>query len=289
MAKKIKLLALGNYREHNNTWTNEIRYGLIGIEIIRGGFIQAHTVGAELYLSEASSADIIVLDIRYIWGRGKDFTTESAISLLQKIKGDSELSKIPIALISDDEIPDIEQLRSQMPKNYNRKDNSLKGSNERERLADLVGKICAENLNKSIDRNFEVPGRRIFLSHSWKDKGFARKLAKDLTISGAIVWIDEAEIKLGDSLIYKISKALDYVDYCAVLISKNSIDSSWVQKELEIAMTIEFEKKDTVVLPLILDDCTIPNFLKGKMYADMSTPAKYEKGLNLLKARMLLA
>jgi hypothetical protein len=39
----------------------------------------------------------------------------------------------------------------------------------------------------------------IFLSHAFEDKQFARKLAKDLRQAGHIVWIDEAEIKVGDS------------------------------------------------------------------------------------------
>ena len=41
----------------------------------------------------------------------------------------------------------------------------------------------------------------IFLSHNSKDKHFVRKLANDLRRQGFYVWVDEAEIKLGDSLI----------------------------------------------------------------------------------------
>lgn len=37
----------------------------------------------------------------------------------------------------------------------------------------------------------------VFLSHSHRDKVFARKLANDLRISKIRVWIDEAEIKIG--------------------------------------------------------------------------------------------
>jgi len=34
---------------------------------------------------------------------------------------------------------------------------------------------------------------KVFLSHSWKDKAFARKLAEQLRLNGVEVWIDEAE------------------------------------------------------------------------------------------------
>jgi len=45
----------------------------------------------------------------------------------------------------------------------------------------------------------------VFLSHSHKDKPFARKLAVDLRHAGHIVWIDEAEILVGDLYPYPFS------------------------------------------------------------------------------------
>ena len=44
----------------------------------------------------------------------------------------------------------------------------------------------------------------IFLSHNSVDKPFVRKLANDLRRRGHYAWVDEAEIKVGDSLIDKI-------------------------------------------------------------------------------------
>jgi len=44
------------------------------------------------------------------------------------------------------------------------------------------------------------------------------RLASDLKASGAAAWIDEAEINVGDSLIDKISKTIDRVDYLAAVL-----------------------------------------------------------------------
>lgn len=41
----------------------------------------------------------------------------------------------------------------------------------------------------------------IFLSHNTKDKPFVKKLARDLGNHDVRYWLDEAEIKIGDSLI----------------------------------------------------------------------------------------
>ena len=44
----------------------------------------------------------------------------------------------------------------------------------------------------------------VFLSHNSADKPFVRKLALDLEKAGVRCWLDEAEIKVGDSLLDKI-------------------------------------------------------------------------------------
>lgn len=124
---------------------------------------------------------------------------------------------------------------------------------------------------------------RVFLSHSNKDKSFVRKLAADLRANGHTVWIDEAEINVGDSLIGKIRDGLDNVDYVAAVLSKNSIESEWVKKELEIASNREIEEKRVIVLPLLIDKVELPGFLKGKFYADFTDPDKYDEMLELLR------
>ena len=61
-------------------------------------------------------------------------------------------------------------------------------------------------------------GPSVFISYSHANKAFAMRLASDLKASGAAAWIDEAEINVGDSLIDKISKTIDRVDYLAAVL-----------------------------------------------------------------------
>ncbi|ESX83425.1 toll/interleukin-1 receptor domain-containing protein [Mesorhizobium sp. LSHC412B00] len=117
----------------------------------------------------------------------------------------------------------------------------------------------------------------IFLSHSHADKPFARKLAANLRSNGHSVWIDEAEINIGDSLIGKIREGLDKVDYVCALLSKSSIDSQWVQKELDIASNREIDEKRVMVLPLLISDVELPGFLRGKFYGDFRDEGRYEE------------
>lgn len=113
------------------------------------------------------------------------------------------------------------------------------------------------------------------MSHSSKDKTFARRLGNDLRQYGAKVWIDEAEIKVGDSLIEKISEGLSETEYLIVLLSKESCKSEWVKREVNIAITKEIHGKKVVVLPCLIEECEIPLFLIDKKYADFTNSSKY--------------
>jgi hypothetical protein len=117
--------------------------------------------------------------------------------------------------------------------------------------------------------------KRIFISYSSDDARVAMRLESALATLGLSVWIDRKELNIGDSLMQAIQDAIDNVDYVVALLSKSSVASSWVQKELEIAMNREIAGRKTVVLPVILDDCIVPGFLRGKIYRNFFAPRRY--------------
>lgn len=116
----------------------------------------------------------------------------------------------------------------------------------------------------------------VFLSHSSKDKAFTRKLAERLIQSGVKVWLDEAELNIGDSLLMRISTAIENTDFVAVVLSHSSVQSSWVQSELQMAMTRELADSKVRVLPIVIEPCEIPMFLRDKLYADFSKPDDFD-------------
>ncbi len=122
----------------------------------------------------------------------------------------------------------------------------------------------------------------VFLSHNSRDKAFARKLASMLEDNGVNVWIDEAELKVGDSLIQKIGSAIEETDFVAVVLSPNSVDSTWVKKELAIAMERELSERKVTVLPILKEPCDIPPFLKDKIYANFTRQDLFETSFSKL-------
>ena len=124
----------------------------------------------------------------------------------------------------------------------------------------------------------------VFLSHTSSDKAFVNRLAIDLRGKNVPVWFDKWELKVGDSLSTKISEGINNSGWLAVVLSKKSVESAWVQKELNAALARELRKKEVFVLPIIIDDCDVPIFLQDKVYADFRH--SYNEGLDSLLNRI---
>lgn len=108
----------------------------------------------------------------------------------------------------------------------------------------------------------------VFLSHSSKDKDKARRIAENLARYDIKVWFDEWEIKVGESITQKIEKGLQDADFVAVLLTKHSVSSRWVEKEWQGKIGEEAESGKVIILPLRAEICSIPYLLKDKRYAD---------------------
>lgn len=126
----------------------------------------------------------------------------------------------------------------------------------------------------------------IFLSHSSKDKPFARRLTASLRARGLNVWLDAAEMLPGDSLVGKIEAAVGHVDYLGVVLSCNSVVSPWVLKEVRVALQQEISGKKIVVIPFLYTDCDIPVFLVDKIYADFRNPENYDNAVDAIIQRV---
>lgn len=120
----------------------------------------------------------------------------------------------------------------------------------------------------------------IFISYSHKDKDFVDKLGLKLVEKRIKVFIDRWEMKLGDSITNKIQDAITDASFLMVILSKNSIASDWCKREITTGLMLELDKRRIVVLPILIEDCEIPLFLRDKFYADFRT--SFNNGLSTI-------
>jgi hypothetical protein len=126
----------------------------------------------------------------------------------------------------------------------------------------------------------------IFMSYSHHDRDFATRLAAQLVKQRARVWIDAWELHVGDSIVDRVQAALSGANALLVVLSRASVESQWCKKELSSGLLRELEEKRVVVLPVLLEDCEIPLFLRGKLYADFRTD--FDAGLKAVMEAVAL-
>src|SRR5258708_32744647 len=90
----------------------------------------------------------------------------------------------------------------------------------------------------------------VFISHAGEDKAeVARPLAETLKTAGLRVWLDENELRLGDSLRGKIDHGLAHSLFGVVILSPSFFAKHWPQQELNGLAALESSSRK-VLLPV---------------------------------------
>jgi hypothetical protein len=91
----------------------------------------------------------------------------------------------------------------------------------------------------------------VFISHAAEDKEeVVRPLAQALRERGLVVWYDELELKIGDSLRRKIDAGLLASRFGVVVLSPAFFAKGWPQYELDGLVTREVTGGQPIILPV---------------------------------------
>jgi hypothetical protein len=96
-----------------------------------------------------------------------------------------------------------------------------------------------------------------FISYSSKNQPFAERLRADLRQKGVPCWFAPEDLKIGERIRVGIDEAIRVHDKLLLILSKYSVASDWVEKEVETAMEQERRQKRTVLFPVRLDDAVM--------------------------------
>jgi len=122
----------------------------------------------------------------------------------------------------------------------------------------------------------------VFLSHRTSDMPAAQLLAKDLRALGHIVWIDDDEIGVGDSIVQKINEGLEGATYLVLCLSASGVTAPWTAREWMSTLSRQLSGVNVKILPARLPASDIPAILSDIRYADFTL--SWTNGLNQLIA-----
>jgi hypothetical protein len=93
-----------------------------------------------------------------------------------------------------------------------------------------------------------------FISYSSKDQKFADLLYSQMRNKQLRVWLATEDLRIGDRFRSTIDEAIHLYDKLLLVLSKDSVDSPWVEAEVEAAFERERNQKRTVLFPIRVDD-----------------------------------
>lgn len=109
---------------------------------------------------------------------------------------------------------------------------------------------------------------KLFLSYSHADIVWAREFSEYLSGQDISVWRDTERMEFGQILTREVTTAIEDSDGYCILITKQSMDSWWVNAELSAAFSRRASNPSYHLIPILLEDDCLPNLLTGLLYLD---------------------
>ena len=104
---------------------------------------------------------------------------------------------------------------------------------------------------------------KVFVSHATEDKPLVVPLAAALRKKGIDAWVDQWEIRAGDSLVQKIfEEGIGRAAIVIIALSKISVEKKWVKEELDAAVVGRINQTSRLI-PLLIEECEVPVALRA--------------------------
>lgn len=107
-------------------------------------------------------------------------------------------------------------------------------------------------------------GSTVFVSHSSANAAAAKRVGKALDAVGCGVWLDSSDIRLGVLLRNELHEAIQKSRAVVLLWSEPASKSRWVAAEILTAFHL-----DRFIIPCVVDDAPLPQFLGNSVYLDL--------------------
>lgn len=96
-----------------------------------------------------------------------------------------------------------------------------------------------------------------FISYSGKDRNFVEKLNADLQKEGIRCWFAPEEMKMGDESRQRVNQQIRIHEKLLIVLSEFSIESAWIQQEVQAALEEEQRRNRLVLFPIRIDGSSL--------------------------------
>jgi formylglycine-generating enzyme required for sulfatase activity len=129
---------------------------------------------------------------------------------------------------------------------------------------------------------------KFFITHSWKDIDFARRLFSDLTAQGLDGWLDDKTLQGGHRIVEEINRGLEWCDVYIPILSHAALESPWCWEEINAAITLYNRRgrnNRPKIVSILCESCedVMPAVLAARLYFDFTD--RYDDALRELLTR----
>ncbi|MEM7648302.1 MAG: toll/interleukin-1 receptor domain-containing protein [Cyanobacteria bacterium P01_A01_bin.70] len=211
--------------------------------------------GAKLYDADLSDADLRRIFLRgadlrgaYLRGANLSDANFSGATLGETVFVDVDLSRVKGLTNCRHDGPSIIDHRTlsrsgQLPTSF------LRGVGLPDTFIDYIPSLF----------NQPIQFYSCFISYSHKDEAFAKRLHADLQDKGVRCWYAPENLPIGEKTRVGIDQAIRRHDKLLLILSEHSVNSQWVESEVESALEKERESNKLVLFPVRIDDTVMQN------------------------------
>jgi hypothetical protein len=132
------------------------------------------------------------------------------------------------------------------------------------------------------------PLSKVFITHSWHDIEFTRRLCSDLKARGLDVWYDEESLQAGSLIAKEIDRGLKWCEFYIPILSHAALSSDWCWEEINGAIALSNRRgidKRLRIIPVLAENCEdeMPTLLLSRVYINFTE--RYDEALNELLHR----
>ncbi|NER24799.1 MAG: TIR domain-containing protein [Symploca sp. SIO1C2] len=135
------------------------------------------------------------------------------------------------------------------------------------------GDLHCEYITESI-KNSNNLMTQVFLSYATQDRAIMEKIRNSLRRESITVWTNLTDIQTGEDFGEAINRGIEQADNLVYLLSPESINSTYCQQELDLAVSLN--KRIIPVLVKETEPNTIPEVLRQLQYIDLTDNVKEE-------------
>jgi len=119
---------------------------------------------------------------------------------------------------------------------------------------------------------------QVFVSHATEDKQrFVVRFAQRLRENGVDAWLDQWEMRPGDSFVDRIFEhGLKEAQAAVIVLSAISVNKPWVREELNHSVVRRISR-GLKIIPVVIDECEVPECLQATLWQRINNLENYDE------------